>query len=158
MEKAGRDFIFCGNCGEKCKLPAKFCGICGMSIEQDDEPTEFLFDTDDEKTLLLEPAEEALPLPVIIRVKTNEMTVMGKNLFRMGASKYDNELTVTGNVFVSRWHAEISMRNGKYYLKDKNSKNKTYADGVVLASGQEAELVSGSRFKLADEEFIFEIE
>ena len=170
MEKAGKEFIFCGNCGEKCKLPAKFCGVCGFRINPkelqseesvsvcDDEPTEFRFDTDEDRTLLLDPIEEALPLPVIIRVKTNEMTVMGKQLFRMGASKYDNELTVKDNVFVSRWHAEIVVRDGNYYLKDKNSKNKTYVDGVALAPGGEAVLVAGSRFRLADEEFVFEIE
>ncbi len=197
MGKAGKDFIFCGNCGEKCKLPAKFCGVCGFRLEQtglqqevsepvkvpvqpnvqkptqdrittpvpgweapsfDDEPTEFLFDTEEERTLLLDPVEEVLPLPVIIRVKTNEMTVMGKQLFRMGASKYDNELTIKDNVFVSRWHAEIIARNGKYYLRDKNSKNKTYVDGTALVPGQEVVLASGSRFKLADEEFLFEIE
>lgn len=170
MEKAGRDFIFCGNCGEKCKLPAKFCGVCGYRINPkewqsegsvptyDDEPTELLLDPDEDRTLLLDPVEEALPLPVIIRVKTNEMTVMGKQRFRMGASKYDNELMVKDNPFVSRWHAEIVARDGNYYLKDKNSKNKTFVDGVALAAGQEVVLVSGNRFKLADEEFIFEIE
>lgn len=186
MGKAGKDFIFCGNCGEKCKLPAMFCGVCGFRLSQrgqqqetanipnkerittpvpgwsepsfDDEPTEFLFDTEEDRTMLLDPVEEVLPLPVIIRVKTNEMMVMGKQLFRMGASKYDNELTVKGNVFVSRWHAEIIARNGKYYLRDKNSKNKTYVNGTALTPGQEVELVSGSRFKLADEEFLFEIE
>lgn len=205
MERAGKDFIFCGNCGEKCKLPAKFCAVCGIRIDQEnlypgvrepeeapiqpsvqtpvqpsiqppaqerittpvpgweppayeDEPTEFLFDTEEEKTLVLDSVEESVPLPVIIRVKTNEMAVMGKHLFRMGASKYDNEMTVKGNVFVSRWHAEIVARNGKYFLRDKNSKNKTFVNGVALAPGQEAELMSGSRFKLADEEFIFEIE
>lgn len=197
MGKAGKDFIFCGNCGQKCMLPAMFCGVCGSRLSQrelqpevsepikapvqesvkmpmqerittpvsewdtptfDDEPTEFLFDTDEDRTMLLDPVEEALPLPVIVRVKTNEMTVMGKHLFRMGASKYDNEMTITGNAFVSRWHAEIIARDGNYYLKDKNSKNKTYVDGMVLVAGQEVELVSGSRFMLADEEFIFEIE
>lgn len=152
--------IYCPQCGNKNSRSGTFCGFCGTKMRESikEETVEAIIDTGEDRTMLLDPVEEALPLPVIIRVKTNEMTVMGRHLFRMGASKYDNELTIQGNVYISRWHAEIIARDGKYYLKDKNSKNKTYVDEVALEAGQEAVLAPGSRFKLADEEFIFEIE
>lgn len=60
------------------------------------------------------------------------------------------------NPAISRSHAMIIQRGEKFFIVDTNSKNHTYVDGKMVASGTEVKLSKRTRIRLADEEFIFE--
>lgn len=64
---------------------------------------------------------------------------------------------INDNVLVSRSHADIICRNGRYYVLDLHSKNKTYINDKVLPIEHEMEIFSGDMLKLANEEFLFRI-
>ena len=57
--------------------------------------------------------------------------------------------------FISRIHATILEQDGQYYVRDENSKNHTYLNGVQLAPYTPYLLEDGSRIKLGLEELIF---
>ena len=64
---------------------------------------------------------------------------------------------VTNNNAVSRGHADIITRGNRYFVRDLNSKNKTYINGQAIPPQCECELLDGSRLTLGNEEFIFNI-
>ncbi|MGB7338396.1 MAG: FHA domain-containing protein [Phototrophicaceae bacterium] len=49
---------------------------------------------------------------------------------------------------VSRIHAEIFYRDGKYYVRDLNSTNGTWVNNIKLVHGEEAELLNGDSLRL----------
>jgi len=57
--------------------------------------------------------------------------------------------------FISRVHATVIEKDGKYYIQDENSKNHTYLNGVQLAPYTTYLLENGSRIKLGIEELVF---
>lgn len=59
---------------------------------------------------------------------------------------------------ISRTHATIISRDGSYFVKDENSSNHTYVNGVQIPPFTEREIVSGDRIRLADEELEFNVE
>ena len=55
-------------------------------------------------------------------------------------------------------HADIITHDGRYYIVDKNSTNKTFVDGKVIPPDTETEIFQGTKIRLADEDFTFVIE
>lgn len=53
---------------------------------------------------------------------------------------------------VGRRHAIILCIKGQYFIEDLHSTNKTYVNEQAV---EKEEIVSGSRIRLADEDFIF---
>ena len=97
------------------------------------------------------------PVPALIRTKNQEKIIVNKNVFRIGKSKTDVDYTVEDNVAISRVHAIIHKRDGVCYIKDNDSTNNTYVNGVILKGEKEQLLMKGMKISLADEEFIFEL-
>ena len=62
---------------------------------------------------------------------------------------------VTNNIAVSRSHADIITRSGKYYVIDLNSKNHTYINDKEIPVQVEIEILNGDKLTLGNEEFIF---
>lgn len=94
---------------------------------------------------------------VLIRTKNQEKIVINKNVFRIGKSKTDTDYTVEDNVAISRVHAVIYKRDGACYIRDNDSTNNTYVNGVILKGEKEQLLMKGMKVSLADEEFIFDL-
>ena len=65
---------------------------------------------------------------------------------------------VINNPVVSRRHAEIVDRDGRFFVIDLDSKNHTYINDEIIPSGYEMEIQNGDRLKLANEEFVFRVE
>ena len=61
------------------------------------------------------------------------------------------------NSYISRGHASIITRDGRYFIVDNNSRNHTYVNGQIITSSTEVELQSGYTIKLANEEFEFKL-
>lgn len=64
---------------------------------------------------------------------------------------------VSGNSAISRKHAEIVSRDGKYYLRDLGSANKTKVGGTALSPHSLVEIKDETEFSLGDEEFVFHV-
>ena len=104
--------------------------------------------------ILIQPGEQHY-FPYLIRTRTLDQIIVNKPVFRLGKDRRFCDYSVTDNGAVSRNHADIIKRDGNYYLIDHNSTNKTYIDGKSIPAETEIEILSGSKIKLANEEFIF---
>ena len=56
---------------------------------------------------------------------------------------------------VSRIHARICSRQGRWYLKDMNSRNGTYKNGERLVGEQETEIREGDELQFAERRYVF---
>ncbi|WP_428909696.1 FHA domain-containing protein [Niallia sp. Krafla_26] len=168
----------CPQCGHE-KLPnAKYCVSCGsplyeveemqnqvldisevLGIKDDLAETTILSeeDFDNGTTVLGADSFEETTFPYLIRERTEEKITVDKPFFRIGKEKSFCDYFVANNNAVSRSHADIITREGRYYIIDHNSTNKTYVDNRVIPVQQEVEIFSGTKVTLANEEFVFYI-
>ncbi len=110
-----------------------------------------------ETTVLNAGMQAAKIMPFLIRVKTNESIPIDKPVFRIGKEKSYVDYFINDNTAISRSHANIITREGRYWVVDTNSTNHTYVGGQMIASNTETEIVNGSRLTFANEEFEFKI-
>lgn len=92
----------------------------------------------------------------LVRTKNREKIQIDKDVFRLGKSINDCDYVIKDNNTISRKHAEIVKSQDGYFVVDLGSTNKTYVDGKNV-EGQ-MQIVSGSKIKLANEEFTFYVE
>lgn len=95
--------------------------------------------------------------PMLVRRKNNEKIPVNKPVFRIGKEKSYVDYFVSDNTAVSRSHADIITRDGKFFIVDTNSTNHTYVNGAMIQSNMETPLNSGDTVRLANEEFEFKI-
>lgn len=62
---------------------------------------------------------------------------------------------VETNNAIGKVHAEIITREGCYYIKDLNSKNGTFINGIRIESNKEYEIKDNDRITLANSEYTF---
>ena len=113
---------------------------------------------DDQATVTFRPSphlrkEEAFSQPSleVIRGEANQKEIiLGKEAVRIGRAK-SNDL-VLQNAKVSRSHAEVTFKEGNYYLQDLNSANGVYVDDQLI---QSIILKSGNRITLGVSELLF---
>lgn len=91
----------------------------------------------------------------LTRQVTGEKIELGKPSFVLGKNPEKSDYVVADNTNISRVHAVITMRNGRYYVMDQNSTNGTFINGRIIKAGQETEILPGDCLMLANEEFIF---
>lgn len=127
-----------------------------LSSYDDESTMKYSFDESmDEEGTIRMPVEKTA---VLIRSNTQERLVIKPMIFRVGKSKYDNEYSIRDNPVISRHHAMIVKRENNYYIKDLDSKNKTYINGNRLIPQQEYELFDQAVIRMANEEFLFILE
>ena len=122
----------------------------------DDEATEF-FSDDDKTDLFDEIRATSYKFPTLIRTLTEEVVRIDKPVFRIGKEENCVDYIVTNNIAISRSHADIISRGGKYFVFDLRSKNKSYINNRVLPAEHEVEIFNGDILKLANEEFLFQV-
>lgn len=91
----------------------------------------------------------------LTRQVTGEKIELGKPSFVLGKNPEKSDYAVADNTNISRVHAVIITRNGRYYVMDQNSTNGTFINGRIIKAGQETEILPGDCLMLANEEFIF---
>lgn len=91
----------------------------------------------------------------LTRQVTGEKIELGKPSFVLGKNPEKSDYAVADNTNISRVHAVITTRNGRYYVMDQNSTNGTFINGRIIKAGQEKEILPGDCLMLANEEFIF---
>lgn len=93
--------------------------------------------------------------PYLIRAKDDSKISVDKPRFRIGKEKQYCDYFVSDNTHVSRSHADIFVREQRYFVIDLNSTNGTYVDDRAIPVKQEVEIFSGTRLRFANEEFTF---
>ena len=110
------------------------------------------------ETTVLNAGMQAVKMtPFLIRVKTGESIPIDKPVFRIGKEKSYVDYFINDNTAISRSHANIITREGRYWVVDTNSTNHTYVGGQMIAGNTETEIVNGTRLTFANEEFEFKI-
>ncbi len=95
------------------------------------------------------------PVPHIVRKKTGEIINITKTEFSIGKSKTKADYAIADNTAISRVHCIIVQKDGVNYIKDNNSTNHTYINGVELQPGKEVLLKNKTMIQMGDEEFTF---
>lgn len=93
--------------------------------------------------------------PYLIRESNGEKIEINKQVFQIGKERSYVDYFVMDNNAVSRSHADIITRGKQYYVKDLNSKNRTFINNRAIPVEQEMELLDGDRLCLANENFTF---
>lgn len=102
----------------------------------------------------------AVPCPqnaYLTRCKTGAQIPICSEQFRIGKDPYNSEYCVSDNSAVSRCHAVIKAVNGKWFINDLNSTNKTYVNDRIVYPFMDIELSNGVSIKIANENFIFNL-
>ena len=92
----------------------------------------------------------------LIRSSNGEHFEIVEQDIMIGAGALAN-YRIENNRKISRRHANIRMECGRYFIKDNNSSNGTYVNGKRLIGEKEEELKNNDMIRLADEEFIFQM-
>lgn len=121
----------------------------------DDADETTLLDASDETTVLDEAPQKAFPY--MIRKSNYDKIEINKPVFRIGKERSYVDCFVANNNAVSRLHADIITKNDRYFIKDNNSTNKTYVNGMPLQPMVEVEIHEGDEIVLANEPFEFHI-
>lgn len=95
--------------------------------------------------------------PHLIRAKNNEIINLNKPVFRIGKEKSYVDYFIGDNSAISRSHANIISRDGEYFVVDTNSTNHTYVNGQMIQSNVETKIAHGTKIKLANEDFEFNL-
>ena len=97
----------------------------------------------------------ARPIPHFVRKSTGEIINITKPEFIIGKSKTKADYAIENNSAISREHCIVIQRDGVNYIKDNNSTNHTYVNGVELQPCKEVLLKHKTEVRLGDEEFTF---
>ena len=97
----------------------------------------------------------ARPIPHFVRKSTGEIINITKPEFIIGKSKTKADYAIENNSAISREHCIVIQRDGVNYIKDNNSTNHAYVNGVELQPGKEVLLKHKTEVRLGDEEFTF---
>jgi pSer/pThr/pTyr-binding forkhead associated (FHA) protein len=145
--------LYCTNCGHRNPDDARFCAQCGRALQEDTTVTFSPIEVEEETG-----EDVALPLAELTSEQALLVVKRGPN----AGSNFviDKEVTTAGrhpesdifldDVTVSRRHAEIRRRDGRFFVRDLGSLNGTYVnrervDETELASGDELQI---GKFKL----------
>lgn len=93
----------------------------------------------------------------LIREKTGEEILINKPRFRVGKERSYVDYFIGDNTAISRSHADIVCRDNRYFIVDMRSTNHTFVNEMLVQNGEEREIQSGDKVRLANEEFDFEI-
>lgn len=113
-----------------------------------------------ETTVLNQASASSAPQPnnpFLVRSKNHEVIQLNKYPFRIGKERSFVDYFIGDNTAISRSHAEITQKEGSYFVKDMNSTNHTFVNGTMIQSGVEVKLNAGDHLKLANEEFEFRL-
>lgn len=108
----------------------------------------------DNETVLLNMVP-SITYPYLIRVSTNEKIEIKKSIFMIGRDHRFVDYLIKDNRAVSGCHAEIFVYGPNYYIKDKNSTNKTFVNNIKLDPEVPVQLENSDSIMLGDEVFEF---
>ncbi|TYQ16011.1 UNVERIFIED_CONTAM: pSer/pThr/pTyr-binding forkhead associated (FHA) protein [Acetivibrio alkalicellulosi] len=118
----------------------------------------------DDKTTLLsnysegdtELLDNSLKNPILLSKKNGviEEITINKPCFKIGRVQEMVDY-VSQNRAIGKVHAEIISKNARYYLKDLNSTNGSFVNGIKLESNVEKEIKNNDKIAFANDEYTF---
>lgn len=93
----------------------------------------------------------------ITRVANNQKMYMDKEVLKIGKESDYVDFYIGNNPTISRAHADIIRKDGKYYIRDNNSKNHTYVNGEMIPPSQLIPIGNHTKIMLSNEELIFQL-
>jgi hypothetical protein len=121
-----------------------FCCECGTPLQDADEA-------------LLPQKSEGKAGAYLFRESTGQRILVDRPYFGIGKSLQNNAYCIPELRTISRTHAAIIVRDNRYYVTDLGSTNGTFLEEDEVLPETEKELLHGSRLRLANETFVFEI-
>lgn len=115
------------------------------------EGTTVLSNSGEEGTVVLGAATATLN-----RQSNGQNITITKNSFKIGKERARVDCCID-NPSVSRLHASIINKNGKYFIVDHGTTNHTFVNGNIIASNTEIEITDGTEIALANEKFTFKL-
>lgn len=97
------------------------------------------------------------PLCKLIREKGGEVVNITKADFVIGKERSRVDYCISDNNSISRTHARIVSKEGKFFIIDQNATNGTYVNNVRSQPRREVEIKEGDQIKLSDEVFTFKV-
>lgn len=159
----------CPVCGADNKAGTQFCQDCGADLGklqlQEIKPVQsgeelqipdIVGEWNGETAVLQQvmPSGTSTPHAYLYHKKSSSKKWITKDVFVLGKDSKSCDFIIDSRV-VSRKHAQIICRDGKFYIKDLNSTNYTYVDGSRILPNREIEIFNHTKLRLADEEFEF---
>jgi pSer/pThr/pTyr-binding forkhead associated (FHA) protein len=145
--------VYCTNCGHRNPDDARYCARCGRPLQEETTANlnviEVEEETADDVSFPVHDLEKGQALLVVKRgPNAGSNFVIDKDLTTAG--RHPESDIFLDDVTVSRRHAEIRRRDGKFFVQDKGSLNGTYVnrqrvEETPLASGDEVQI---GKFKL----------
>ena len=144
------------------KPETKFDPMTGMPLSRSVQPMQSKPASQPQQVNIVKPEapqppkqDVGKPHPHFVREKTGEKIYIDKDEFKIGKSKVHADYAIENNSAISRVHVIIIKRNGVSYLKDNDSTNGTFVDGVRVNPGAEVLLKANMRVKFGNEDFTF---
>lgn len=134
-------------------IPQKGEPVVEERSTEQKHPQEEMPNSSNGETVVLN--EAGIGMPYFVRNRSQERIPILKNSFLIGKERYSVDYCVPDNAAVSRCHAMIVTKDGRYYIKDMNSTNHTFVNNIKVAADTEIELVDGAKVVLGNEEFYF---
>lgn len=143
-------------------------GMGGTALLSDEELNETMILLDeneyDETGLLYDEPETTLlknsspNYPYLIRLSNFERIELDKPVFRIGKERSYVDYFVSNNNTVSRIHADFIIGQNQYFVRDNNSTNHTFINGIEIGKNMEREIFDGDMITLSNEDFEFHID
>ena len=112
---------------------------------------------DQEASAVLNDVVEDVEIAQLIRVSTQEVIGINKNVFVIGRKLGKADYSID-NPFVSKKHAQIICLKDGYYLEDFGTVNGTYLNNHKIEVAKKEKLKNGDLLmKFAEEIFVFEV-
>ena len=86
-------------------------------------------------------------------MRTGKKYYLNSNEVTIGKRQYGIE--IADNPVVSKHHAMIQKKEGKYFLMDLNSTNGTKVNGTKISANVQEALQDESHIEFANEKFVF---
>lgn len=135
------------------KKQKKFFSIIGKTNHNQKNESTDSEDTEEQEAV--NPKELNQHFPTLYRYRTGEKIPINKPVFRLGKESTYVDYFVAGNEAVSRAHADIIMRGQRCFVRDLNSKNRTFVNDLPIKADTEVELFDEDFLRLANEDFRF---
>lgn len=129
--------------------------LADTELLNEDEEGTALLDEENAGTTFLN--KNQVVLAYLFRISNYDKISINKAAFRIGKERSYVDYFVANNNAVSRIHADIIRRGDSYFLRDNNSTNHTFVNGVMIEANQERELFDGDAIMFANEAFEFHV-
>lgn len=93
----------------------------------------------------------------LTRRRTGQSMTINKDVFRVGREDSFVDFYIGDNGAIGACHAEIFEKDGCYYIRDCNSLNHTFVNGIMVQPMQPVQLNGRGVITLADEDFDYVI-